>query len=155
MGRVGAVGLAILATLLPACHRGGADALAVGVATFHTASGDVRTGTLSVAITEAERKRGLMGRTTLDENWGEVFVFDGTVQVPFWMKDTPIPLSIAFWNAGGSVVDIRDMRPCTADPCPLYRSRAPYTHALEMNVGWFASHGVKIGDTVELSVTSR
>jgi uncharacterized membrane protein (UPF0127 family) len=95
---------------------------------------------------------GLMGRTSLARNSGEVFVFDGPVRAGFWMKDTRIPLSIAFWDASGRIVDVKEMVPCTSDPCPVYRSRAPYTQALEMNAGWFDQHGVTIGDTVELHV---
>jgi uncharacterized membrane protein (UPF0127 family) len=124
----------------------------IGVATFRTSEGTARTSFLAVADTEAERERGLMERTSLARDGGEVFVFGGTVDATFWMKDTLIPLSIAFWDASGTIVDLSEMVPCTADPCPRYGSRAPYTHALEMNAGWFADHGVTIGDTVELRI---
>jgi uncharacterized protein len=124
----------------------------VAEAIFHTSGGNIRTSFLDVANTESERRAGLMGRTSLARNSGEVFVFDGPVRAAFWMKDTRIPLSIAFWDASGRIVDVKEMVPCTSDPCPVYRSLVPYTHALEMNAGWFDQHGVRIGDTVELHV---
>jgi uncharacterized protein len=151
-----ALALMVLAT---ACVRSGSSTSPSGHliarTTFHTSAGDVRTSFLSVADTEAERQRGLMNRTSLARDGGEVFVFDGPVQDAFWMKDTLIPLSIAFWDASGRIVDLKEMTPCRSDPCPLYRPRAPYTHALEMNAGWFDEHGVTIGDTVELHVGSE
>jgi len=139
---------------LAACSRSATSSRGnrIARATFHTADGDVRTSFLSVADSEAERERGLMGRTSLPADGGEVFLFDGTVDATFWMKDTEIPLSIAFWDASGTIVDLEEMVPCTADPCPTYRSRAPYTTALEMNAGWFRDHGVRIGDTVDLQL---
>lgn len=124
-------------------------------ATFRTATGVVRTDFLEVADTEAERQRGLMGKTSLAKNGGEVFVFDGPVQSAFWMKDTKIPLSIAFWDSTGRIVGIEEMVPCTADPCPLYRSPAPYTYALEMSSGWFTRRGVRIGDSVDLWIATE
>ena len=156
MRRASVVVLLALAMMLAACSRGSSTATASGSriarATFHTAEGDVRTSFLSVADSEAEREHGLMGRTSLAADGGEVFLFDGTVDVTFWMKDTEIPLSIAFWDASGRIVDLEEMEPCAADPCPTYRSRAPYTTALEMNAGWFRDHGVRIGDQVDLQL---
>jgi uncharacterized membrane protein (UPF0127 family) len=148
--------LVLVAALAAGCSGSGPPATPSGhlvaKATFHTSDGKVRTSLLAVADTEAERQAGLMGRTSLARNGGELFVFDGRVQTAFWMKDTKLPLSIAFWDASGRIVDVQEMEPCAADPCAVYQSSAPYTHALEMNAGWFDQHGVKIGDTVELHV---
>lgn len=91
-----------------------------------------------------------MGRSTLTPDAGMVFVFDEKTDEPFWMKDTLIPLSIAFWGDDGRVTDILDMQPCDADPCPTYTPRTPYTRALEMNLGWFDRQGIRIGDPVDL-----
>jgi uncharacterized membrane protein (UPF0127 family) len=147
------LGIAVVATVASACDRGPAPSEhLIARATFHTSSGTIRTSFLAVADTEAERERGLMGRTSLARDSGEVFVFDGPVRTAFWMKDTEIPLSIAFWDDAGRIVDVKEMTPCTSDPCPVYRSRAPYTHALEMNAGWFEEHGIGIGDSVEFRV---
>ena len=82
----------------------------------------------------------------LDPDQGMLFTFDGPTTSGFWMKDTLIPLSVAFWRSDGRVVDIIDMTPCTTDPCPVYYPSAPYVAALEMNLGWFRGHGVEIGD---------
>jgi uncharacterized membrane protein (UPF0127 family) len=106
--------------------------------------------TVEEADTPAERAHGLMGRTSLGTDEGMVFVFDGPTDGSFWMKDTLIPLSIAFWDEDGRIVGIRDMEPCTADPCPTYGSPEPYVGALEVDQGFFAEHGVVIGDRIEL-----
>jgi len=66
------------------------------------------------------------------------------------MKDTLIPLSVAFWDEDGWIVGIQDMEPCTEDPCPTYGSPEPYVGALEVNEGFFAEHGVTTGDRIEL-----
>jgi uncharacterized membrane protein (UPF0127 family) len=103
-----------------------------------------------IADSESERETGLMNRTSLDEDGGMLFVFDEDIQAAFWMKNTLIPLSIAFIDANGEIVTIRDMEPCKADPCPVYGSDAPYRNALEVNQGAFADWGVEVGDTVEI-----
>src|SRR3546814_3344166 len=81
-----------------------------------------------VAATDASRANGLMNRASLPENHGMLFVFDGPTTTCFWMKNTPLPLSIAFIDSKGMIVNIADMQPHTLDPhCP----KAPVTHALE------------------------
>ena len=122
-----------------------------GHVAFTTSAGRVTTGSIPVADTSSEREHGLMGVSHLGPDDGMVFLFDGATRSSFWMKDTLVPLSVAFWNAGGTVVDVLDMQPCTADPCPLYTPRGPYTTALEMNLGWFATHGIAIGDHAAFS----
>jgi len=141
-----------------ACQdRGQAEASgnAVARATFSTHQEEVGTDDLRVADSPEERRVGLMGVEAMDENDGMVFVFDGEQDGSFWMKDTLIPLSIAFWGGDGRLLDILEMEPCTADPCPTYSSRAPYTHALEMNAHWFDDRGIEIGDRVELTIGSE
>ena len=113
---------------------------------------------MHVAVEEAdspaERQQGLMGRTSLGADEGMIFLFDdvadGPVTSEFWMKDTLIPLSVAFWDEDGRIVGIQDMEPCTEDPCPTYGSPEPYIGALEVNVGFFGEHGVTTGDRIEL-----
>jgi uncharacterized membrane protein (UPF0127 family) len=115
-------------------------------------------GSVSVAVEEAnsptERGEGLMGRTSLGDNEGMIFTFgdvtDGPVTSEFWMKDTLIPLSVAFWDEDGRIVGIRNMDPCADDPCPTYGSPEPYIGALEVNDGFFTEHGVTTGDRIEL-----
>ena len=135
--------------------QAGSSVNPVARATFSTHQEAVTTDALSVADSPEERRVGLMGVEALDEDGGMVFVFDGEQDGSFWMKDTLIPLSIAFWGADWRLLDILEMEPCTADPCPTYSSRAPYTHALEMNAHWFDDRGIEIGDRVELTIDSE
>jgi hypothetical protein len=117
---------------------------------LHGDHGPVRVD-VEQADSPAERQRGLMGRTSLAADEGMLFLFEeGPTTSEFWMKDTLIPLSIAFWNVDGLIVGIRDMDPCTEDPCPTYGSPEPYVGALEVNVGFFAEQGVTTGDRIEL-----
>ncbi|MER3404798.1 MAG: hypothetical protein C4289_06230 [Chloroflexota bacterium] len=99
---------------------------------------------VEIADTPELRALGLMNREALAEDHGMLFVFEQDVQVPFWMKDTLIPLSIAFIAADGTIVDIKDMQPLDLS---LVYSQAPYRYALEVNQGFFAAHGIGIGDT--------
>ncbi|MDQ3973859.1 MAG: DUF192 domain-containing protein, partial [Actinomycetota bacterium] len=103
-----------------------------------------------VAADAATRQRGLMGRESLPADAGMVFLFPRDGRGGFWMKDTLIPLSIAFFDAGGRVLRVLDMEPCTADPCPVYHPGAAYRGALEVNQGFFGSVGLEEGWTVEL-----
>ena len=91
-----------------------------------------------------------MGRRSLAPDAGMVFLEDGPTDATFWMKGTLIPLSIAFWSSDGRILNLQDMEPCRADPCPLYRSTAPYVGAVEVNRGFFEAHDVTPGDLVRL-----
>jgi uncharacterized membrane protein (UPF0127 family) len=106
---------------------------------------------VEIADTDEERAKGLMGVTSLPENHGMAFVWDAPTDGSFWMKDTLIPLSIAFIGSDGRVVTLRDMAPCEADPCATYPATAPYVTAIEANAGWFDAHHVEVGDEVGLS----
>jgi uncharacterized membrane protein (UPF0127 family) len=95
-----------------------------------------------LASTAQQREIGLMFRTSMPTNDGMLFVFEQPGQQCFWMKNTLIPLSIAFLGDDGSVVNIDDMKPQTlAGHC----SAKPVRFVLEMNEGWFAKRGVKAG----------
>jgi uncharacterized membrane protein (UPF0127 family) len=106
---------------------------------------------LEIADTDAERAKGLMGVTRLPENHGMAFLWDAPTDGAFWMKDTLIPLSIAFVGQDGKVVTIQEMTPCAADPCPTYTATGPYVTAIEANAGWFDTHHVEVGDEVGLT----
>ncbi len=118
---------------------------------IHAQSGDV-TLMVEIADTEAERERGLMGRRSLAPNDGMAFVFDAPTDGGFWMKDTLIPLSIAFWDKRGRIVSILDMNPCTTDPCRVFRPMTDYVGAVEVRQGVFDFRGVDVGDRVELII---
>lgn len=103
---------------------------------------------VEVAQTPEERSRGLMGRKHLGKDEGMLFAFETEDYHGFWMKDTVIPLSIAFIDKDGRIVWITDMKPLTLDSHVPPR---PVLYALEMNKGWFSSHGVRAGDVVRFS----
>jgi uncharacterized protein len=91
------------------------------------------------------RQQGLMHRTELAADAGMLFLFPDDRAGGFWMKDTLIPLSIAFMAADGEVLAILDMEPCEADPCPTYDPGVTYRTALEVNQGAFDDAGVDTG----------
>lgn len=106
---------------------------------------------VEVADTPELRQLGLMHRESLDEEAGMVFVFFEEQQGGFWMKNTLIPLSIAFFDGQGEILKILDMEPCEEDPCPIYDPGATYMGALEVNQGAFDRWGVEEGDSVILN----
>ncbi len=95
---------------------------------------------------EQERARGLMFRQSLAPDSGMLFVFDQDEVLRFWMKNTFIPLSIAFIDRTGVISNILEMAP--HDTTTPYRSTRPVRFALEMNSGWFHAQGIRAGDTV-------
>jgi len=95
-----------------------------------------------VAGDMASRSQGLMFRKSLGPNAGMVFIFDEEAQHCMWMKNTLVPLSVAFLDASGTIINIEDMAPQTED---THCARRPARYALEMARGWFASRGVKPG----------
>ena len=103
---------------------------------------------VEVARTPEERSLGLMGRGSLGKDEGMLFIFETEDHHSFWMKNTLIPLSIAFIGRDRRIVWITDMKPLTLDSHVPPR---PILFALEMNKGWFSSHGVKVGDVVRFS----
>jgi uncharacterized membrane protein (UPF0127 family) len=103
-----------------------------------------------VAETDRERELGLMHRTSLPEDQGMVFMYFASHRSGFWMKDTLIPLSVAFFNLDGKIIRILDMEPCPKNPCPVYRPGVSYYGAIEVNQGAYERWGVKPGDTVEI-----
>ncbi len=95
-----------------------------------------------LAATPEQREIGLMFRTSMPNNDGMLFVFEQPGQQCFWMRNTLLPLSIAFLADDGSVVNIDDMKPQTLDS---HCSGKPVRFVLEMNQGWFAKRGIKPG----------
>ncbi|MFQ5652022.1 MAG: DUF192 domain-containing protein [bacterium] len=93
-----------------------------------------------------ERQLGLMHREQLPENQGMLFVFETTHILSFWMRNTFIPLDIAFITESGQIVDIQRMAPL--DESKSYISSAPALYALEVNAGWFERNGIKVGSHV-------
>jgi hypothetical protein len=99
-----------------------------------------------VAATAAQREIGLMHRFSLAPDHGMVFVFPGSEPLGFWMRNTYIPLSIAFMDANGVILNIEEMAP---QDDSTHWSRGPAQYALEMRKGWFAERGIRVGDRVQ------
>lgn len=117
--------------------------------TIVKANGESVEVVVEIADTRAEQARGLMERTELAENAGMLFVLESEQLPSFTMEGTLIPLSIAFMDSDGRIVDIQDMEPLDDVP-PGYVPAEPSQYALEVNQGFFAERGVQVGDTVEL-----
>lgn len=134
--------LVLLYTLLPL-------PLSFPKGVLHVAQGERRyLLEVEVADTPLRRARGLMFRKRLGEDEGMVFLFPAPTTDGFWMKNTLIPLSIAFFDQDGTILRVLDMEPCRADPCPVYRPGVVYQGALEVNRGWFARRGLTPGARV-------
>lgn len=123
---------------------------------FSTGTGVIRTGErairldLEIAESPAQRAFGLMHRRSLAEKTGMVFLFETESTGGFYMKNTLIPLSIAFLDSQGTVLRILDMDPCKQEPCKVYYPNVTYTSAVEVNQGAFVEWGVSEGDVIEL-----
>ncbi len=114
---------------------------------FKTASVKVGPHPLKVEVAAAEpqRMQGLMNRTKLGRDDGMLFVFDEPGYHSMWMKNTLIPLSVAFIDKNGVILNILDMEPKTLDS---HMSAGPAVYAIETNKGWFAAKKIKAGDKV-------
>ncbi|HVK56475.1 MAG TPA: DUF192 domain-containing protein [Burkholderiales bacterium] len=99
-----------------------------------------------VANTSEARMKGLMGRKQLDDNQGMLFVFERPEIQSMWMRNTPLPLAVAFIDERGVILNISEMVPFDDTP---HSSVGIAKYALEMNGGWFSQHGVKAGDKVK------
>jgi uncharacterized protein len=99
-----------------------------------------------VAETDAQRQQGLMFRERMGQNEGMVFVFEAPASVCMWMKNTLLPLSVAFIDQEGKIVNIEDMKPSTTDS---HCAKRLVRYALEMNQGWFKQKNIKPGTIIE------
>lgn len=99
-----------------------------------------------VAATYAERQQGLMFREKMASNEGMVFVFEGPAEVCMWMKNTLLPLSVAFIDESGRIINIEDMKPQTTES---HCGKKLVRYALEMNLGWFKHKNIKPGTVIE------
>ncbi|MES2353226.1 MAG: DUF192 domain-containing protein [Pseudomonadota bacterium] len=99
-----------------------------------------------VVATPESRAKGLMRRTQLDKNSGMLFIFDTNDIHGMWMRNTLLPLSVAFIDKSGAILNIAEMKPLDET---THNSSGPAGYALEMNSGWFSQHGIKAGDKVQ------
>jgi uncharacterized protein len=100
---------------------------------------------VEMASTPGTRETGLMNRFSLQPDHGMLFVFEAPQPLAFWMKDTYIPLSIAFVDRNGRILNIEDMRPQDE---ATHWSKGQALYAIEMRQGWFAAKGIAAGDVV-------
>lgn len=98
-----------------------------------------------VAVTEPQHQQGLMFREKLAPNSGMVFLFDKPAQICMWMKNTLIPLSVAFIDERGKILNIEEMQ---AETLNSHCAAGQVVYALEMNKGWFAQKNIKPGTTI-------
>ena len=130
-----------LTFLLSVVFAGGVDPLPLH---------EIQIGTKTIEVELAdelhERQRGLMHRKDMEADHGMLFIYPIAETRSFWMKNTYIPLSIAYIGSDCQIVHIASMTPLTSKGVP---SVYPAQFALEMNQGWFEANGVKIGDTLK------
>jgi uncharacterized membrane protein (UPF0127 family) len=107
--------------------------------------GGAVTVSAEVAVTDSERAKGMMWRTRMDDGEGMLFVYDRDIQMSFWMKNTLLPLSIAFISSRGEILEIYDMEPEDTHSVKSMRSSR---YALEVPQGWFDRAGIRPGDLI-------
>lgn len=124
------------------------SALAQQGATFSSTTLNVGINLIhaEVAVTSAQREQGLMHREKLGANDGMIFKFDDPAEVCMWMKNTLIPLSVAFIDAQGKIINVEEMKAQTLDS---HCAKSPALYALEMNRGWFKQKNLKPGIKIE------
>ena len=104
-----------------------------------------KTLAVEVADTSEKRQSGLMGRGSLAADRGMLFVFEKEEKVSFWMKNTGIPLSIAYISSTGSIREIHELEPYSLE---ITKASSPVLYALEVNRNYFKENGIRVGDMV-------
>jgi uncharacterized membrane protein (UPF0127 family) len=105
-----------------------------------------------LAVTTGQRERGLMFRQALAPDAGMLFIYPADRELRFWMKNTSIPLSVAFLDHQGRILNMADMQPHDET---LHRSAGPACCALEVNQGWFARNGIQTGDRIRYTLPEQ
>ncbi len=100
-----------------------------------------------IARTSEQVTTGLMNRESLPADQGMLFIFDPPSNIGFWMRNTLIPLDIAYLADDGRIREIRQGQPLDET---ILRPQLPYSYVLEVNAGWFESHGLGVGDHVQI-----
>lgn len=100
-----------------------------------------------IAANQASREKGLMEQASLADNEGMLFVFPTPQKVSFWMKKTPLPLSIAYMSSSGRILELHNLQPY--DEHSVVSTSSSILYALEVRQGWFEEHHVLCGDSVE------
>lgn len=145
--------LPILLFLLCACNAEKKPAEPVPQDTYFPISIGETTPELQLALTNNERGKGLMYRDELAENHGMLFLFDQPGQRSFWMRNTKIPLDLAYFDAQGTLLEIHPLYPLNENSVPSYSNEVLI--AVEMNQGWFASKGIQPGAKLDLQALQQ
>ncbi len=143
-----------ITAVLPACNRSwetGRNSSDLPTGTLEIAGEERLVLEVDLALTGAAQARGLMEVEKIPDDYGMVFLWSDSAKHSFYMKDTLIPLDIAWWNAEGEIVDIQTMQPCTEDPCKTYVPADTHVGAVEVNAGLLEEAGVEVGDKVTLT----
>lgn len=114
-----------------------------------SSDGTVASLNVEVVSTPEAIQKGLMERESLPEDSGMLFDFGEDTSTAFWMKNTTIPLSIAFIDSSGEVLAIKDMKPLDLTPV---KPPGPYRYAIEVNQGWFARNGIEQGSRATIDI---
>lgn len=109
---------------------------------------------VEIASTAPAQAKGLMNVKEVPDDYGLVFIWPEPGVHSFYMKNTLIPLDIAWWDEDGKIVDIQTMTPCRQDPCPVYDPAAEHIAAVEVKAGLLSSSEVRVGDSVRLRRSS-
>jgi hypothetical protein len=105
----------------------------------------------AIASNESEREHGLMFHKTLAEDQGMLFVYPDQTQRALWMKNTLLALDVVFLSGDGRIVALlKNLQPCTKDPCRIYESKTAARYMLELPAGFIDKHAIKVGQTVTL-----
>ena len=146
--------IALLAVTLAVASASGGGGFDRGTATISGPSGAKRIALrVELARTPAQREQGLMNRRSLGAKAGMVFLYPEDHRGGFWMKNTLIPLDIAFANARGRILRVFTMQPCRRDPCRIYDPGVAYRSALDVNAGSFRRWGVRARDRITVRAT--
>jgi len=107
--------------------------------------------TAEVANSPQERARGLMYRTSLEENEGMLFIFEEPAKHGFWMRNTLIPLDIIWLNERKKIIHIATAQPCMEDSCPSFVPKQNALYVIEVNAGFAEKNNIQIGDIVSIN----
>jgi uncharacterized protein len=135
-----ALAVIAFALVLPAAAQQAPPAKPLPVITVKVAGHALK---VEVVATPEQRSRGLMFREKMGRNDGMLFIFDEPGYHSMWMMNTFIPLSVAFLDGEGRILNIEDMQPKTLDS---HAAQGPARYAIETNIGWFAERKIKAGD---------
>jgi uncharacterized membrane protein (UPF0127 family) len=130
---------------LSACHQQNSDSSPFGLRVVQLKIAD-STLFAEVADTPQTSANGLMFRDSLPEDHGMLFVFEKPETASFWMRNTKIPLSIAYIDSAGKILEIEPLKPL--DETPVESASSKVAFALEVNEGWFKRNGVSPGATI-------